>query len=242
MILLLGGTTEAKQVASAFDEAGINYIYSTRTEVKFEGKGQYRHGSLDEQGLNGFCTEYQISFIIDACHPFAKELHTTAASLSNQIPVIRYEREYSERIIHSLVHYVNDYEEVLAAIKEGGYQSMLALTGVQSIPHLVSFWQLYTCWFRIINRDYSVNFAASHHFPAQNLLFGLPQEKDDEIRLFNSLRPEVIVAKESGINGKLNAKTEAAIANNIPIFIIKKPELPASFKLVYTLSDLLRMI
>jgi precorrin-6A/cobalt-precorrin-6A reductase len=242
MILLLGGTTEAKQVANELDEAGIAYIYSTRTEVVFEGKGQYRYGGLDETALRAFCTERHISHIIDAGHPFATVLHLTVASLSGDVPVIRYEREFSKRIINPLVYYVGDYAEALAAIAENGYTSMLALTGVQSIPQLSSYWQTNLCRFRILNRDVSIDFAARHHFPLQHLLFGLPQEKDEEIKLFNRLKPEVIITKECGLNGKLDAKTEAAMACNIPIFIIKKPELPPSLKVTHTFSALLEMI
>jgi precorrin-6x reductase len=242
MILLLGGTTEAKLVANALDEAGINYIYSSRTEITFEGKGQYRYGSLDKDDLKKFCTSQQISSIIDACHPFATELHATVASLSGQLPLIRFEREFSEPVDNPLVQYINNYTEALAFIKVKGYQSMLVLTGVQSIPHLSSYWQTHICWFRILNREYSIDFAARHHFPAQNLLFGLPQEKEAEIQLFTQLKPEIILTKESGLNGKLDAKIEAAIACNIPIFIIKKPELSASFKIAHNLTELLNMI
>jgi precorrin-6x reductase len=242
MILLLGGTTEAKLVANALDEAGINYIYSSRTEIAFEGKGQYRYGSLDKEGLKEFCASHQISFIIDACHPFATELHATVASLSGLLPLIRFEREFSGQVVNPLVKYINDYTEALAVIKANGYQSMLVLTGVQSIPHLRSYWQAHTCWFRILNREYSIDFAARYHFPAQNLLFGLPQEKEAEIQLFNKLNPEVILTKESGLNGKLDEKIQAALTCNIPIFIIKKPELSASFKIAHNLKDLLNTI
>lgn len=242
MILLLGGTTEAKQAAVYLEEAGLDYIYSTRTEVKFEGKGNYRYGSLTIEGLKDFCSINGISHIIDACHPFARELHLTVATIASEIPVIRFEREFSKRNTDPLVHYVNDYAEALLQIKQQGYQSMLALTGVQSIPHLSSFWQHHPCWFRILNREYSIDFAAQYHFPEQNLLFGLPQEKNEEIELFLSLKPEVIITKESGLNGKLNAKTEAAIACHIPIFILIKPELSALFEVVHNRKELLNKI
>ena len=242
MILLLGGTTEAKQAASCLDEKGVAYIYSTRTAVAFEGKGAYRFGSLALDDMKQFCAKQEISLIIDACHPFAKELHNTVACLTDKIPVIRFEREFSKRIIHPLVSYLSSYDEALTRIKENGYQSMLVLTGVQSIPLLRTFWQTHPCWFRILDRAYSIDLAAQHKFPFQNLLFGLPQEKEAEIALFTKLKPEVILTKESGLNGKLDAKTEAAIACNIPIFVIEKPELSASFKIVHDLEELLKML
>lgn len=242
MILLLGGTTEAKQVASALDEAAIAYIYSTRTEVIFEGKGQYHYGSLTSESLKQFCTQNHVSFIINACHPFAVELHTTVAAVSDEFSVIRFEREFAERITHPLVHYVNDYTQALAMIKANGYKCMLALSGVQSIAHLGSFWKTHKCWFRILDRKHSTDFAASHGFPSQNLLFGLPQQKEEEIELFKNLKPEVILTKESGLNGKLDAKTQAAITCNIPIFIIKKPALSSSFKTAHNLAELIAML
>ena len=240
MILLLGGTTEAKQVAGYLDEAGLDYIYSTRTEVVFEGKGQYRSGSLDKDGLQKFCSLHSISVIINACHPFAKELHATVAALADQVQVIRFEREFSKRTDHPLVHYVSGYTQALEQIEKNGYQSMLALSGVQSIPLLRFFWETHTCWFRILNREYSTDLASRYQFPPEYLLFGLPQEKEEEIELFSRLKPEVILTKESGLNGKLDAKTEAAIACNIPIFILKRPEL--SFKTVHELKELSMLI
>lgn len=242
MILLLGGTTEAKQVASYFDEQGIDYVYSTRTNVKFEGKGAYRSGGLDAAQLLQFCRSQRVSLIIDACHPFAEELHQTVAAITAQIPGIRFERALTERIIHPLVQYRRNYKEILISIEEQNYQSMLALTGVQSIPLLSSFWQHHPCWFRILNRKESIDFATRYHFPATHLRFGLPQEKEQEITLFKELNPQVILSKESGLNGKLTAKTEAAIACNIPIFILEKPEVPALLKVVHNLPELLTMI
>lgn len=242
MILLLGGTTEAKLAASWLEETGLEYIYSTRTEVIFEGKGKYRFGSLDSKGLKDFCALNSITHIINACHPFARELHTAVATLADQIAVIRFEREFSNRITHPLVHYVMDYKDALIQIKENGYQSMLALTGVQSIPHLSSFWQAHPCWFRILDRKYSIDFAAGYHFPPEYLLFGLPQEKEEEIELFNRLKPAMILTKESGLNGKLDAKTAAAITCQIPIFILGRPELSPLFKTVHDQQELLNSI
>ena len=242
MILLLGGTTEAKQVAEYLDEAGIAYIYSTRTEVVFTGKGQYRFGSLDCEGLKRYCIDNQVSLIIDACHPFAKELHDTVATIANQIPVIRFERAFAAHSKSELVRYVNDYNEALFEIARQGYHSMLVLAGVQSIPKLSSFWKTKQCWFRIIDRQYSIDLAAQYGFPSHNLLFGLPQDKEAEITLFRELKPQVILTKESGLNGKLDVKIAAAIACDIPIFIIKKPKLSPLFKTIQNLAELLNII
>ena len=189
MILLFGGTTEAKQVARCLEEAGLAYIYSTKTPVAFEGKGQYRYGPLDSAALEQLCAEQQISCIINASHPFARELHETVAAIAPPLPLLRFEREPAERQQHPLLTYVADYEQALNIFQEKGYESLLALSGVQSIPLLKPFWQHKCCWFRILERDSSKAFAARHGFPASHLLYGLPEEAAAEIELFRYLKP-----------------------------------------------------
>lgn len=242
MILLLGGTTEGKQVAGYLDEAGLDYLYSTRTAVRFEGKGKYRYGSLDEEGLKVFCRLNAVSLIINACHPFALALHHTVAALADQIPVIRFERVFPERTISTLVHYADNFAGALMRIKDLDCRSMLALTGVQSIPMLSSFWQQYPCWFRILDRQYSIDLATGYGFPATQLLFGLTQDTEEEIELFRRINPQVILTKESGLNGKLDVKIKAALSCGIPIFIIKKPELSPLFHRVHHIDDLINQL
>lgn len=242
MILLLGGTTEAKEVAGCLEAAGMPYLYSTKTKVAFEGTGSYRFGALDKAGLEEFCSTHGISCIINACHPFAQELHNTLALADLHIPRIRYERAFLPRIQHALVAYVKDYAAALSWIENKGLTAMLALSGVQSIPHLKAFWQKHLCWFRILDREYSKDFASHHHFPAANLLFGLPQDEDEEIKLIRELKPEVILTKESGLNGKLDAKIAAAIACDVPILIITKPDLPQVYSLAHSKQELLNLL
>lgn len=242
MILLLGGTSESKKVAGWLEKAGQNYIYSTKTAVSFEGKGQYRFGPMDKEALEQFCTEHKISCIINASHPFASELHKTVASVQLPIPLIRFERQIPERISHPLVHYVKTYEQALLLLEAKGYKSLLALSGVQSIPELKAFWHRHPCWFRILDREYSRQFATQHGFPAQQLLFGLPQEKEEEKALFKKIQPEVVLTKESGLNGKLDVKMEAAISCLIPIIVLEKPALPPAYLLVHTQEELLSLV
>ena len=239
MILLFGGTTEAKEVAGWLERAGLPYIYSTKTKVQFEGRGKYRYGALDAGQLEQFCKEQKISCIINACHPFAAELHTTVASLDLPIPLIRFERLFPERRDHPLVKYVDGYQEALKQLEKQGSTSLLVLSGVQSIPCLKSFWTKNTCWFRILDRPESRELAAAHGFPEENLLFGFPQDREEEALLFRTLNPDAILTKESGYNGKLQDKIEAALVCQVPIYILKKPELPSCYKLAHSKEELL---
>ncbi len=242
MILVFGGTTEGKQVASILDALALPYFYSTKTQVAFTGKGTAIFGEMTTDILTTFCNEHKITHIINASHPFAIQLHQMVADLSLSIPLIRFQRKFSPRVSHPLVTYVASFEEALACFTTYNYQSLLALSGVQTITQLESFWSTYPSWFRILDRDVSRAIAAQANFPETHLLFGYPQSKTEEIKLFTQIAPAVIFTKESGSNGKLEEKILAALAVNIPIVILKKPELSNRYFCIDSEEELVEAI
>ncbi|MBC7390243.1 MAG: precorrin-6A/cobalt-precorrin-6A reductase [Opitutaceae bacterium] len=242
MVLLLGGTTEAKQVAAFLEKAGCSYIYSTRTQVDFEGKGKYCFGGLNGAQMEVLCMNEGVKMIVDACHPFAKELHQTVASVNLNIPLIRYQRAIPIRITHPLIEYVEDYEEVLLKLEQRKFASLLALSGVQSIPLLKKYWAKHKTWFRILDRNHSKELASKYNFPEEFLIYGMPQEIKEELALFWKLKPDVILTKESGLNGKSDTKIAAAIECNIQIMVLKIPMLPVGLQVMNDLEQLQQAI
>lgn len=232
MILVFGGTTEGKLVASFLNEQGIPFIYSTKTEIEFDnGKvGNYRFGAFSQKDLTRYISQQNIHCIIHAAHPFATELTTTIDRAAQGIPVIRFERHYPERSTHHLVRYVSSYEDAIHAFSQHGNPPLLALTGVQSIPKLAAYWKNTSSYFRILDREVSRNLAEQSSFPNEQLILSYPSKKlDDEIQLFRKLGVGAILTKESGKSGNLSLKIDAAIACEIPIYIIERPSSSKSF-------------
>lgn len=247
MILVFGGTTEGKQVSSVLAGAGYSFWYSTKTEITIDlpSNARYRHGALTPEALTGFCRQEGIRLIIDAAHPFASLLHATIgqASLVTGIPVIRSEREYPVRLLHPLVSYMADYTAVLRELEEGDYAPVLALTGVQTITRLQSYWRQNKMLFRILPRDNSLAMARAAGFPEENLLLSFPAASvEEELALIRRTGVRSVITKESGESGGLSVKIAAAIAAGVPIFIISRPVLPAGFILVDEPAVLLREI
>ncbi len=225
MVLVFGGTTEGKQVASILDDLELPYYYSTKTKVAFMGKGKPIYGALTATKIDAFCKANGIKSIINASHPFAEQLHNTVATITSPIPLVRFERVFTKRVAHPLVSYVNSFDDAMSVLHQKGCQSLLALSGVQTIAKLEAYWKTHTTWFRILDRDSSRDIAKAVAFPSEQLLYGYPQNEADEIRLFKQLAPSAIVTKESGLNGKLDQKIGAALVSNIPIIIHTKPAL-----------------
>ncbi|MDY8136629.1 precorrin-6A/cobalt-precorrin-6A reductase [Aquimarina sp. 2201CG5-10] len=242
MILVFGGTTEGKLVAKTLDEYDIKYYYSTKTQVKYNGKGTPIFGEMTFELLEAFCKEKSITHIINASHPFASQLHQTVANTSLELPIVRFQRKFSPRSVHKLVHYVDNFEEALNHFKKGSYRTLLGLSGVQTISKLKPFWRDHQAWFRILDRDSSRAIAAKSNFPETHLLFGYPQSKKEEMLLFAKINPEVIFTKESGSNGKLEEKIEASLALNIPIVILKKPKISNRYLCIDTSEELIKVL
>lgn len=244
MILVFGGTTEGKIVAQCLNRAGLIYCYSTKTEISFEGSecAHYRFGAFDLQGLDTFCLENNVQLIVNASHPFASELHQTIhlISQSRRIKVLRYEREYAERVKNKLVTYLPSYESVLQYLEEKKIQSLLALSGVQSIKKLKPYWQNRPAIFRILPRESSLQMAQESGFPLKNLIAELPSSDIiHEISIIKKYAIDCILTKESGASGFLPTKIKAALKMQIPILILEKPSLPDSFICVSNEQDLI---
>jgi len=243
MILVFGGTTEGKKTAAMLEQMGLSFLYSTKTKIDFDAvkHGEYRHGALDDELLSELVNEKNISTIIYAAHPFAEILTETVERVSQKtkVPVWYVEREQQKRLSHPLVHYVTNYKEAEALLKELNVDTLLALTGVQSIQKLEYFWKNKNAYFRILDRDVSRLIAKESGISEDKLILGYPSRTvEDERSVLKEYGCDAILTKESGKSGYLDVKVDAAIEENIPIVIIKKPSVPALFNTVGSVEEL----
>lgn len=242
MILVFGGTTEGKKVVALLESLAMPFVYSTKTKIDFQKTkiASYRHGALDEAQLESCLTKNKIKIMINAAHPFAEALHNTIAMVAQrlQMPVIRFGRKPLAKTIHPLVFYVDSYNKALALLKEN--QRLLALTGVQSIDKIKSWWQNHPTYVRILNKPASLAIAAKSNFPKKQLILGLPSASlTKAIDLINTHQIDVTLTKETGSSGFLSTKIEAALKTNTQIIIISQPKIPTSSEaIVYSVDEL----
>ncbi|MCH2229514.1 MAG: precorrin-6A/cobalt-precorrin-6A reductase [Crocinitomicaceae bacterium] len=244
MILLFGGTTEGKRVISLLNEMQLPFLYSTKTKVETElGEfGKERNGALDFIGLKELINSAGIKNVINASHPFAQELHQTIDKASKilNIRVLRLERIYSRHIKQEFVTYANDYKEIIRMlVNDFQGKNLLALTGVQSIERFKPFWKDNTCYFRILDRQTSLDIAERSDFPINQLIMKKPENLvGNEEELIDRFKIDVIVTKESGTTGKLEEKVQIAMKKEIRIIILKKPITPPSFIQIQNIEEL----
>lgn len=242
MILIFGGTTEGRAAVKVVEQGEKPFFYSTLGDTQTIEliHGRRLVGTMDADTAVEFCRREGIRLLIDAGHPFAEGLHRTVAQVAAicRLPVIRYERRtvpLDDRVVRC-----TDYADAMRRMEADGVTSLLALTGVRTIPKLRSFWERHDCRFRILERAESVDEAVAVGFPREKLLFYHPDES--EVTVLEQVRPDAVLTKESGDSGGLPAKIEAARRLGIPVYVVERPALPDSFERVYTEAGLLRRI
>ena len=233
MILILGGTTEGRMAVKVTDEAGRRFWYSTRGDLQqVESRnGVHVTGAMDADKMTAFCRGHEIRLIVDAAHPFARVLHSTVSEVSRQlsIPVVRYERIYPEHTPDII--WCSSYADAIDRLEKDGVESLLALTGVQTIPVLKPYWERHKCIFRVLEREESVELARKAGFNTDNLVY-YNGGTDSDLEVMRRVAPQAVITKESGVSGGFTGKAQAARETGIPLYAVCRPQLPDGFVIV----------
>lgn len=237
MILVFGGTTEGRKAVEVLEVAGKPFYYSTKTGAQslVLHSGIAVDGAKDSNAMHQFCRDHDIRLLIDAAHPFAVRLHETVAEVAAtlHLPVIRYERSYPPHTDD--MTWCSDYSDAICQLENAGINSLLMLTGVQTLGPLKPFWERHNCWCRILDRDASRLFAMEQGFPESRLVY---YEEENTAALIQQLSPQAILTKESGLSGGFMEKVVAAKAAGIKVFVIERPKIHlqvsiSSFQIVF---------
>lgn len=237
MILVFGGTTEGRKAVEVLEVAGKPFYYSTKTGAQslVLHNGIAVDGAKDSNAMHQFCRDHDIRLLIDAAHPFAVRLHETVAEVAAtlHLPVIRYERSYPPHTDD--MTWCSDYSDAICQLEDAGINSLLMLTGVQTLGPLKPFWERHNCWCRILDRDASRLFAMEQGFPKSRLVF---YEEENTAALIQQLSPQAILTKESGLSGGFMEKVVASKAAGIKVFVIERPKIHlqvsiSSFQIVF---------
>jgi precorrin-6A/cobalt-precorrin-6A reductase len=221
-VLILGGTTEGRALATALSAlGGLTVINSLagRTANPLLPPGEVRIGGFGGvAGLAGFLRDRRIDALIDATHPFAVTMtgHAIDAAAATGRPLLVLRRPGWVAGPGDDWHRVPDLGPAAALLPQLGRRVFLT-TGRQTAG---AFAGLHGCWF----------LARSVEPPApptpsrlEVLLDRGPFTLDGERRLFREHRIDVLVTKDSGGPA---AKLIAARERGVPVVLVDRPPLP----------------
>jgi precorrin-6A/cobalt-precorrin-6A reductase len=232
MILVLAGTSDARELALEIKKAGYDLLTTVVTDSAAK--------SMKEAGLDvqiGRLTASDMAFLIqdrgfqavvDASHPFAEEASKNAVTGAKEanVPYIRYERE-SQSFHQDLVTLVDNYEEAatLAAEKKG---VIMLTTGSKTLAifaqKLIGLPET-TVVARMLPRLDNMQKCEELGLEQKNIVaMQGPFSKTLNKALYEHYRVTLMITKESGKVGAVDEKLEAALEMGIETIMIGRPK------------------
>jgi precorrin-6A/cobalt-precorrin-6A reductase len=221
-VLLLAGTGDAIALAARLAD-----ISGVATTASFAGRTT--HPALPDrtnariggfggmQGLRSYLIARKIDAVIDATHPFARQMHYNAATAcaSLGLPIIAFIRPAWTRTEQDRILEVDDVAAAAAQACLHGQRIFLTIGRQELAP----FAPYDDRWFLI--RSIEAPNAPLPH--ARHILLERgPFTIEHELALMREHAVDIIVSKNSGGNATY-AKIEAARALGIPVVMINRP-------------------
>lgn len=235
MILLLGGTTEALQIANALAGEGREFLLSMATAIPLRGRQHpdiiLRTGVLNSQELTELISIRQVNLVVDATHPYATEISANAWSACRQagIRYLAYDRPGS-LVDSPNVHLAADHHE--AASLACSFKSPLLLTiGVRNLAPYVK--AVRTHGIKIVARvlDQPSSLEACREAglnPEEIVCANGPFTREENISLITDHEVGVLVTKDSGEAGGFQDKISAAQETECQVIVVKRPLKPVA--------------
>jgi precorrin-6A/cobalt-precorrin-6A reductase len=224
VILVLGGTAEARALAAGLDAAGVAVTSSLAGRVANPRlpAGQVRIGGFGgPDALARWLAGHGVAAVVDATHPFAERISASAARAAPAagVPLLRLERRsWCERPGDRWT-WVADLDEAAAAVPRLGGRVLLT-TGRQG---LAAFAGVEDTWFLVRCVD-----PPGPPLPARHelLLDRGPYTVEGERALVARHAIDLVVTKDSG-GTHTEAKLDVARELGLPVILVRRPPRPA---------------
>ena len=223
MILVLGGTAEARALADRLDQAGVAVTTSLAGRVSNPRlpRGHVRIGGFGgPEPFAAWLRSDGIEAVVDATHPFAARISMSAAHAcpAAGVPLLRLERPGWTEQPGDRWTRVGSLDQAASHVRGGGGRVLLT-TGRGG---LAAFAGVSDCWFliRCVERP-DPPLPPRHRL----LLDRGPYTLAAELELIDAHRIEVLVTKDSG-GVMTEPKLEAARERGIPVIVVERPQRP----------------
>ncbi|HEX4106934.1 MAG TPA: cobalt-precorrin-6A reductase [Solirubrobacteraceae bacterium] len=222
MVLILGGTAEARRLAGELVAAGASVLTSLAGRV---ARPRLPPGDVRIGGFGGceafaqWLRSVDVRAVVDATHPFAERISASAAWAcpAAGVPLLRLERPGWRERPGERWRWVPDLPAAAQAIPSGA--RVFLTTGRQGIS---AFAAVSDAWFLVRCVQ-----APDPPLPARHelLLARGPYALEGEGELLDAHRIDLLITKDSG-GAHTEPKLDAARERGVPVVVVRRPPRP----------------
>ncbi len=228
-IVIFGGTVEGRELAARLRAEGEDVIVSVTSEY---ARALLPHdiccrvGALDRDEMARFLREIGPDQVIDCTHPYA--VHATenikACCGAMNIPCERVERAASDGEWTHYVEHAATTEKAAEALKRT-IGNILLTTGSHTLKAYTSEVEPARVWARVLPTPEALSLcAAAGVAPAHIIAMQGPFSEALNAALYDQLAIRVMVSKDSGPQGGVAEKVIPALARDIHVILIDRPQ------------------
>ncbi len=223
-LLILGGTTEARELARRVTlmigkRMRVTTSLAGRRNATPNLAGEVRTGGFGGiEGLKDYLGEAAVDLLVDATHPFSPTIsdHANAACMDAKVPRLQLSRPVWTLPPSAKYLEAGDLPEAAEMLSRMAQRVFLTtgLRGLEAFSGLDDLWFLV----RLIDAPETPPPLANHHLISGNP----PYTLEDERALLAEHNIDTLVSKQSGGPGT-EAKITAALGAGVVIVLIRRP-------------------
>jgi precorrin-6A/cobalt-precorrin-6A reductase len=231
MILLLGGTSETAPLAAALAAAGHTVIVSTATEAPLLLPGHplvsRRCGRLDAAGMAALIRDSGAKALVDATHPYATEAQANAcaAARATGIPYLRWQRPETNLAEIEGVIMAASHDEAARLAFSFGRPVLLTIGSRHLAPYVQESLRTGLGVFaRVLPLPESLAACRLAGLPETAIIAARgPFSVEENRATIRRAAAGAMVTKDSGIEGGVPAKIEAARLEQCRAVVVRRP-------------------
>lgn len=231
-ILIFAGTTEGRKLSEYLAEAEINHTICVATEygevvLRRHPLVKVHQGRMNQKQIEKFLRNGKFDVVVDATHPFAKEVtYNIQAALKEMgwigitIPYLRLKRDgISER--ETCITYFETNEECAKALEDTEGNILLTTGSKELYKYCVSEGIKHRLYVRVLPSVESLSLCTEQGICGKQVIaMQGPFTTEMNEAVIRQYEIAYLVTKESGVPGGYQEKINAAKRTGVRIFVI----------------------